>query len=103
LAGMTAGAGMLDGRHEHAARRAAIIAANPGLQERELHKLTNMAAMAAAALRERGAREPVASLAAQSAVTVFQVAFTQWVATPDEAHSFAEFIARTAAELRAIV
>ena len=100
---MNAAAGLLEGRHDHAVRRAAIIAANPGLQERELHKLTKMAAMAATALRERGTQEPVASLAAQSAVTVFQVAFTQWVGTVGDPGSLADCIARTAAELRALV
>ena len=61
-------------------QRQAVITANPGLQERELLKLAALGAAIAAALRERGIPEPTATLSAQSGVTVFQVAFQQWIA-----------------------
>ena len=50
------------GRHAFARRRAAVIAANPSLQERELVKLATVAAALAAGLRARGVPEPAASL-----------------------------------------
>jgi AcrR family transcriptional regulator len=69
---------MFEGRREHARRRQAVIAANPGLQERELIKLASLAAAMAEALRRRGVREPTATLTAEMAVAVFKVAFGRW-------------------------
>ena len=54
-----------------AARRAAVIAATPALQERELLKLATMAAAATEALRARGVPDPAAGLAAQAGVAAF--------------------------------
>jgi AcrR family transcriptional regulator len=99
LAGIAATAEIFNGMREHARRRAAIIAATPSLQERELLKLAGMAQGTAAALRRRGVGEPTATLAAQTAVSVFHVAFAQWIqarATPD----FAGCVADAAAALR---
>jgi AcrR family transcriptional regulator len=101
LAGMVAGASLLEDRRDQARRRSRIIAANPSLQERELLKLAAIADVTAEALRTRGVAEPTASLAAHSAVTVFQVAFTRWVST-DEPPGFLARIAQTAAALRAL-
>ncbi|MGH2871086.1 MAG: TetR family transcriptional regulator [Solirubrobacteraceae bacterium] len=70
-------------RHGFARRRAAIIASSPELQERELIKLASMGESTAAALRERGVAEPAATLAAQTGITVFSVAFARWVAQDD--------------------
>lgn len=53
----------------------------------------------ATALRDRGAPEPTAALAAHSAVTVFHVAFTHWVQA-GTAPDFADCIAEAAAALR---
>jgi AcrR family transcriptional regulator len=101
LAGMVAGGGLLEDRRDHAVRRSRIIAANPSLQERELLKLAAMVDATAEALRTRGVAEPTASLAAHSAVTVFQVAFARWVSA-DEPPGFAACIAEAAAALRAL-
>jgi len=101
LAGMVAAAGLLDDRHERAVRRSRIIADNPTLQERELLKMASMTDATAEALRARGAREPAATLAAHSAVTVFQVAFIHWVSAK-RAGLLSTKIAPTATELRAI-
>jgi AcrR family transcriptional regulator len=67
-------------RKEYSRRRQSIIEANPALQERELLKLAGLASAVAAALRSRGITEPAATLAAESGVTVFGVAFRAWVA-----------------------
>jgi AcrR family transcriptional regulator len=101
LAGMIAGGGLLEDRRDHAVRRSRIVAANPSLQERELLKLAAMVDATAEALRIRGVAEPTASLAAHSAVTVFQVAFARWVSA-EEPPGFAACIAEDAAALRAL-
>lgn len=101
VAGMAATAAIFNERREYSVRRAAIIAANPSLQERELLKLAAMTDATAAALRQRGTSEPTATLAAHSAVTVFHVAFAEWIAArgnPD----FADYIASAADTLRSL-
>ncbi|SEK50824.1 TetR family transcriptional regulator [Streptacidiphilus jiangxiensis] len=72
------------GRHAHARRRQAVIAANPELRERELIKMTTLSAALAETLRGRGLAEPAASLAAEAGIAVFHVAFGQWVAGDEE-------------------
>ena len=67
-------------RRPYSRRRQAIIAANPELQERELIKMASLAGALAGALRERGVAEPAATLAAESGVTVFRMAFELWIA-----------------------
>jgi len=59
--------------------RQAVINANPALRERERHKLADLATMLAGALRARGIGESTATLAAESAVTVFSIAIAQWL------------------------
>ncbi len=54
------------------------------LQERELIKLATLAGALAAALGQRGVREPAASLTAEIAVAVFKTAFERWVADGNE-------------------
>ncbi|MCX2730149.1 TetR family transcriptional regulator [Saccharopolyspora sp. NFXS83] len=100
LTGMVAGGELLRDRRDRSVRRSAIIAANPSLQERELLKLASMADSTIRALHERGVEEPTASLAAHSAVTVFQVAFARW--TSDDRSGFADCVADVATALRAL-
>src|SRR6478609_3958680 len=59
-----AGAGVVRGCDT----RAGVVAANPGLQERELLKMAALGAALAGALRDRGVPAPVAALAAEAAV-----------------------------------
>ena len=99
LAGVAATANVFNEIREHAVRRAAIIAATPSLQERELLKLAAMTEATATALRNRGAREPTATLAAHSAVSVFHVAFARWIQA-GAAADFADCIAEVAGDLR---
>ena len=63
-------------------RRSAIIAAHPDLRERELVKLSTVAAAVAAALRRRGVTDPAAALAAEAGLAVFRIAFAGWIAAP---------------------
>jgi AcrR family transcriptional regulator len=67
-------------RRPYSRRRQAVILANTELQERELSKMSGLAGALSAALREHGVQEPAASLAAESGVTVFRLAFEEWVA-----------------------
>ncbi len=60
-------------------RRQAIIAANPELQERERIKLASLAVVAAGALHRRGVAKSTASLAAETAIAVFRIAFERWI------------------------
>ena len=66
-------------RRSHSRTRQSVIDQNPALQERELHKFSSLAATLADTLRARGVDEPAATLAARSGITVFAVAFTQWI------------------------
>jgi len=82
-------------------KRQSVIDANPGLRERELIKLAGVAAAIAAQLRERGVTEPVASLTAQSGITVFHVGFEQWIA-PSNSRSFPDIITDSLAALKVV-
>jgi AcrR family transcriptional regulator len=88
-------------RREHAQRRQAVIAANPGLQERELIKLASLAAAIADALRGRGVTDPAASLTAEAGVAVFKVGFERWI---DDANDtdLARLMTELLDELRAV-
>jgi AcrR family transcriptional regulator len=84
-AGFDPVAEMFTERHEYARIRAQIITSNPELQERELIKLQTLAGAIKTALTGRGVSESAAILAAQTAVTVFHVAFARWVEQDDPA------------------
>ncbi|MFJ7589588.1 TetR/AcrR family transcriptional regulator [Streptomyces sp. NPDC097617] len=60
--------------------RDAVVSANAELRERELAKLAGLAAVMADTLRDRGVPEPAASLAAETGIAVFKVAFARWIA-----------------------
>jgi AcrR family transcriptional regulator len=79
-----AAGGMLQEHRDFSRQRQAVIAATPELQERELIKLSSLAAAVAGALRERGVPDQAASLAAEAGTTVFRIAFERWVSAPGE-------------------
>lgn len=77
-------------------QRRAVIAANPGLQERELRKMAVLGGELIDALRAAGASEAVATLCARVAVTVFGIAFDRWLdgsCTRELSHVIAEVYA----------
>ncbi|SNS73392.1 DNA-binding transcriptional regulator, AcrR family [Asanoa hainanensis] len=78
-AALAAAGAVLEERRELARARQAVIDANPSLQEREVVKLATLATAVTEALRDRGIPEPAASLAAQSGIAVFRVAFERWI------------------------
>ena len=88
-------------RHDLARQRQAVIAANPGLQERELLKRASLAAAMADALRARGVAEPTASLTAEAGIAVFKIAFERWVDGPSQPE-LPQLIRESLGELRAV-
>jgi AcrR family transcriptional regulator len=82
---LQAAAEMLGDRRDYARRRQAVIAATPELRERELIKMASLATA-------------VASLAAETGVAVFRVAFERWVTDPDDSN-LAEVMRTTLADL----
>ena len=68
-----------DERRPHSRTRQSVIEQNAALQERESHKLAGLATTIAAALRARGVDDLAATLAAETGVTIFGIAFTQWI------------------------
>ncbi|GAA3391251.1 hypothetical protein [Cryptosporangium minutisporangium] len=97
-----AAAVLLEERREFAGRRAAAIAANAGLHERELLKLAALAAASAGALRNRGLDEPAATLAAEVGVTVFKGGVERWLAAGASGR-LAQSIHETSDELRTML
>ncbi|MFD6133761.1 TetR/AcrR family transcriptional regulator [Isoptericola sp. NPDC056618] len=91
---------VLEERREFAARRAAVIAVTPRLQERELLKLAALRDAAAAALRDRGVPEPDASMVAEAGVGAFRVGFEAWIAS-GQARPVADEVRSALAALRA--
>jgi AcrR family transcriptional regulator len=83
-AAFQAAGAMLQENPERVRLRDAIVSANAELRERELIKLAAFAAAVAGALRDRGIPEPAASLAAETGVAVFKVAFTRWASKPGQ-------------------
>ncbi|OXR45815.1 putative HTH-type transcriptional regulator [Nocardia cerradoensis] len=80
-------------------QRRAVIAANPGLQERELRKMAVLGGELVDALRAAGASEAVATLCARLAVTVFGIAFDRWL-DGSSTRELSHVIAEVYAELR---
>jgi AcrR family transcriptional regulator len=89
-------------RRDLSAQRQAVIAANPELRERELAKLSDYGSAVAAALRDRGAHEPQATLAAEAGMTVFRVAVERWAAGADDP-DLGVVMRRSMADLRAVL
>ncbi|HZO37341.1 MAG TPA: helix-turn-helix domain-containing protein [Solirubrobacteraceae bacterium] len=76
------------GRRGFAARRSAVIAATPELQEREALKALGLTAAIAHALKQRGVPELEANVAAQLAALTLKLAYERWISsTHDEAFS----------------
>jgi AcrR family transcriptional regulator len=93
---------MFDERRVFARQRQALIAAHAELQEREVMKLTSLAAAVAVALRARGVADPAASLTAEAGIAVFKIAFEQWLAD-SKRHDLAHHIRAAVRDLRAAV
>jgi AcrR family transcriptional regulator len=103
LAGLAGGAAYFtDDRRPWSQARQRVIDAHPALQERELLKLSALAAALTRALTDRGVAAVPAALAAESAVTVFRTAFTAWIAE-ERPRPFPEVQAAVLTELHALL
>jgi AcrR family transcriptional regulator len=92
--------GLFEERRDFARQRQAVIAGNTELQEREVVKLATLAAAVAGALRERGVGDPAASLAAESGIAIFKIAFERWTGeTTASSLSLAQVIRESMDEL----
>jgi len=100
-AALEAAGALLQERREWSRQRQAVIAANAGLQERELIKLASLATALAEALRQRGVGEPAASLTAEAGIAVFKIAFERWVDGPSQPE-LPQLIRESLGELRAV-
>ena len=83
-AAFEAAGALLQENPERVRLRDGIVSANAELRERELIKLAAFAAAVAGALRDRGIPEPAASVAAETGVAVFKVAFARWISEPGQ-------------------
>jgi AcrR family transcriptional regulator len=70
---------MFEERRPFAKLRSTIIATHAALQERELIKLASLATAIAGALRERGVSAAAATLAGETGIAIFKLAFEQWL------------------------
>ncbi|MFC5834495.1 TetR/AcrR family transcriptional regulator [Nonomuraea insulae] len=77
--------------------RAAVVAANPPLQERELIKLASLSEVVAAALMRRGCDEQTARLATDVGMAVLRLTTERWVL--DEEADFADLLSAGTADL----
>ena len=100
-AALEAAGAVLQQRREYSRRRQAVIAANPGLQERELIKLASLASALAGALRQRGVADPAASLTAEAGIAVFKITFERWVSGASQ-RELPQLIRESFGELRAV-
>ncbi len=101
-AGLVAGASLLDERRAFALRRAAVLAATPSLQERELLKMTKLAEAITLTLDKRGVAGLDAQLAAETGVAAFRVAFARWIADGSSDLSLGEHITEVTSALRGL-
>jgi len=74
---------MFSERRDFSVRRQRIIDGSTELQERELIKLSTLAAALADALRQRGVADPTAALTGEVAIAIFKVSFERWVANSE--------------------
>ena len=91
-----------DDRRSWSRMRQVVIDADPGLQERELLKLSGLATTMTGALRRRGFDATAAALAAESGVAVFRVGFATWIAEGED-RPLAAILRAVLAELRSLV
>ena len=92
---------MMEERRPFARARHGIIAANAALRERELIKLASLATAIAGALRTRGVPDPAATLAAETGIAIFKLAFERWV-HDGKRRDLAHHLRAALAQLRAI-
>jgi AcrR family transcriptional regulator len=99
--GLEAVGDVLPDRPEVSRQRAAIIAANAELQERELIKLASLSAALADTLRGRGLSDPAATLTGEIGIAVFRAAFERWIDETND-RDFAQLVRDSLDEVKAV-
>ncbi|MGN9788555.1 helix-turn-helix domain-containing protein [Nonomuraea sp. ZG12] len=87
-------------RREFSARRRAVIAANPELQEREALKGLGLTAAMTGALKRRGVPDLTAYVAAELGALAGKIAYERWSETAD-GDDYSEYVQRAFGEVRA--
>jgi len=87
-------------RREFVARRRAVIAANPELQEREALKGLGLTASMTGALKRRGFPDVTSSVAAELGALASKIAYERWSDT-DSGDDFGELARRALGEVQA--
>ncbi|MEU6851233.1 TetR family transcriptional regulator [Actinacidiphila alni] len=100
MAALTAAAGIFRPR-DFLRERAAVIAANPPLQERELVKIASLAGTMSDALVGRGHDARTARLTADAAMAIARLANERWVR--EDGADYGEVLARSRADLRSVL
>lgn len=89
-----------DERRAHGPKRLVVIAGNDELRERAALKMVGFAAAMTDALKQRGAGELEAAVAAELGVLAFDRGYERWLETGGD---FAEVARRTLSDVRAAV
>jgi len=90
-------------RRDLAARRRAVIAANPELQEREALKGLGLSTAMAQALQRRGAPGLTSSAAAAMGALTLSIAYERWSERSGGGGEFSEIARQTLRDLRAAI
>jgi AcrR family transcriptional regulator len=98
---LAAAGDLFNQRRPFAIQRQRIIDASAELRERELIKLSSLAAAIAGALRQRGVAGPTAALTGEVAIALFKTSFELWVSSP-EMSDLARVMGDSLADLRAV-
>jgi hypothetical protein len=91
-----------DERRPWSRDRQVVVAINPALRERELHKMAALADALTSALTERGIDATTAALTAEAAVSVFRRSFATWIAE-GESRPFTEIQRGVLGRLQALL
>jgi AcrR family transcriptional regulator len=89
-------------RREFSARRRAVIATNPELQEREALKSLGLTASMADALKRRGVPDLTSCVAAELGALAMRIAYERWSDTTN-GDDFGEFARRALSDLQAAI
>lgn len=90
-----------DGLRDYLRVRRSVVLSDEGLRERDLRKRALIAETATAGFRDRGLSDLEASLAAQLAATIMDVAVSRWLDEPAD-RALADIIVETAAALEEV-
>lgn len=98
---LEAAGNLFNARRDFSVQRQRIIEGSAELQERELIKLSSLAAALANALRQRGVADPTAGLTGEVAIALFKISFERWVSS-SEPSDLAQVLRDSLEQLRVV-